>query len=125
MKVLVVKFDLNKMRFITMIEEFEKDSRSNLKDYYRIIGCDSIDITNYSKDIAIVVDDEGLLKSANPVLEIAVDRNYYGNTIQLAGTLVFAKNHYGEDGISLVGLTEEEILLLLRSLKMRAIGISN
>lgn len=54
------------MRFITAIEEFEKDSRSNLKDYYRIIGCDSIDITKYSKDIAIVIDDERTTEKWQP-----------------------------------------------------------
>lgn len=122
MKVLLIKFDLNTMRFITEIESFKKDSERNaLHDYYRLIDCNSIDIVNYNDDIAIIVDDEGLLKSNNPIVEITINDSYKHH---LAGTLIFAKNHYGDDRISLIGLSDGEIFNLMTTLKLKAIGVT-
>lgn len=120
MKVLTLGFNFESKRIETEIVEFEK-KESNLKDYYRIIGCDCIDIVNYSQEIAIVVDDEGLLISDNPVFEIL---NINGNPLQLAGKLVFTKNYYGEDGISQVGLCLGDLVELLVNLKIRVIGVT-
>jgi hypothetical protein len=120
MKVLTVKYNFESKRIETEIVEF-KINESNLKDYYRIIGCGCIDIVNFSHDVAIIVDDEGLLKSDNHVFELL---NNDGNPLQLAGKLVFTKNHYGDDGISQVGLCLGDLVELLVNIKIRLIGVT-
>lgn len=121
MKVFTIGFNLEKGIIEDEVIEFEKDDNSNLGDYYSIIGCRSIDIVNLNKDIAVIVDDEGLLKSSNPVLQINTDDS---NELQLSGKLIFAKNHYTDDGISLTGLSSGECLELMISLKIKVIGVT-
>ncbi|MDF2789972.1 MAG: hypothetical protein K0S80_3070 [Neobacillus sp.] len=120
MKVLTVGFNFENKRIETEVVEFE-NNESNLKDYYHIIGCDCNDIVNYSQEIAIIVDDEGLLKSDNPVFELF---NNNDNPLQLAGKLVFTKNHYGDDGISQVGFCLGDLVELLVNLKIRLIRVT-
>jgi hypothetical protein len=120
MKVLTVGFNFDRKRIETKIVEFEQN-KSNLKDYYRIIDCDCIDIVNYSPKIAIIVDDEGLLKSDNPVFELLVGN---GKSMQLAGKLVFTKNHCSDDGIYQVGLSLGDLVKLMVNLKIRLIGVT-
>lgn len=120
MKVYTVGFDFEKMAIKTEVVEFEKEN-NNLKNYYNIIGCDTIDIVNLNEDIAIVVDDDGLLKSGTPVFEIKTED---GAELQLAGKLLFAKNNYTNDGTKLTGLTSGEIFNLMINLEIRVIGVT-
>lgn len=120
MKVYFIGFDFKIMSYVDGVKEIEKDDKNgNLKDYYRIIDCDLIDIVNYSEEIAIVVDDEGLLKSGNPVFEINLPN---GNQLHLAGTLVFAKDP--KNGESLTGLDAGEIYNLMMNLDIKVIGVT-
>ncbi|WP_053071868.1 DUF3846 domain-containing protein [Ornithinibacillus contaminans] len=91
-----------------------------LDDYYKIIGCERIDITDYNDDIAIIVDDEGLFKENTFYTEfVAPD----GCNFQLAGKLIFARNVYTENGTSLTGLTAGECFKLIDSIKPRLMGV--
>ena len=49
---------------------------------YEKIGCDLVDVVYIDNNVTMWVDDEGLLKSDNAVLE-------YTNNITLAGNIVF------------------------------------
>ena len=79
---------------------------NGLKDYYKLIGCRTIDITNRKigdVDVKIVSDDEGaLVNNAKPS---AVD--IVGN-IALYGNLLIASGRVTEDG-ELTELTQDEI----------------
>ncbi|RKJ50410.1 hypothetical protein D7X33_32650 [Butyricicoccus sp. 1XD8-22] len=98
------------------------EKEQDLDFYYKNLGCEMIDIVNYSREIAIVVDDEGLLKSNNPVFEV-IDAN--GNKLHLAGNLLFAKNHFDEyEGVSLRGLDAGEAYNLMMELKFKVIGVT-
>ena len=122
MKVFTIDFDIEKMAIKNGVVEFKKNADdSNLKDYYNIIGCSSIDIVELNEDIAVVVDDEGLLKSGSPVFEITTND---GHELHLAGKLIFAKNHYTDDGVELMGLDSGEILSLMVDLKLSVIGVT-
>lgn len=77
-KIRVVKYDPRS-------KEFTEAEVSKSDDFYKLLECDLFDVVRVSDEIDIFVDDEGLLKSGNPVSEVALD---WGNT-KLAGILVF------------------------------------
>jgi hypothetical protein len=61
----------------------------NYKDYYKYLECDTFDaVTNAVGDISAFIDDEGLLKSGNLVVDIspfAFPQPYAGNIVLVGG----------------------------------------
>lgn len=79
---------------------------NGLDDYYKIIGCRTIDIISRSIGdvrIEIVIDDEGALVKNPKVSGISID-----GTPMLCGNLLVASGRVTEDG-ELTELTEAEI----------------
>lgn len=95
---------------------------SNYKDFAKIVSSELIDVVEYNDEIDIVIDDEGLLKSGNPVLEITTPYGKY----ELAGKLLFLKKQLNGDGIKLIGLDTGEAFKLLMELdgNIRPIGVT-
>lgn len=104
-KFLVIDFSHEERKIFPRIEERE-EKESHLEDFYEIIGCDYIDIVPVNEEVAIVVDDEGLLKSQNLVFEIRDNKSGFQH--QLAGRLVFVKN--GQEDVR--GFTAGEVFEL-------------
>ena len=93
-----------------MIDVENKDVRlveaNTLDDYYRLIGCRTIDIISRSIGdirVEIVLDDEGALVENPKVSAISVD-----GTPMLFGNLLIASGKVTEDG-ELTELTKDEI----------------
>ena len=79
---------------------------NGLDDYYRFIGCRTIDIIHRrigDVEVEIVLDDEGLLVNAPKPSGISID-----GTPVLFGNLLIASGRVTEDG-ELTELTEEEV----------------
>lgn len=91
----------------------EIEVEPSLKEYYRLIGCDCIDIVVREIDghpYNIVLDDEGLLKP-NRITAMALTSDIFGNTERLAGTLLV----FGVDEEwDLAGLDDDEVLQIQR-----------
>lgn len=94
---------------------------ADYKDFGKLIGSSFIDVVEFNEEIDIVVDDEGLLVSDNPVLGIDTP---YGE-VQLAGSLLFVKKVHSIEGIELVGLDAGELFNLLTQLegKIKVLGV--
>lgn len=89
-----------KNRDVKMVEANELD------DYYRLIGCRTIDIVSRSIGdvrVEIVIDDEGALVNNPKVSAIDID-----GTQMLYGNLLVASGRVTDDG-ELTELTQEEI----------------
>ena len=89
-----------KNREVKMVEANELD------DYYRLIGCRTIDIVSRSIGdvrVEIVLDDEGALVDKPKVSAIDID-----GTPMLFGNLLVASGRVTEDG-ELTELTQEEV----------------
>ena len=89
-----------KNREVKMVEA------NGLDDYYKIIGCRTIDIISRSIGdvrVEIVLDDEGALVEHPKVSAIGID-----GTPMLYGNLLIASGRVTEDG-ELTPLTEEEV----------------
>lgn len=78
------------------------DILDSLDSFYRIIGCNTIDITQCA-GIDVICDDEGLLKDSTPSLFILDDSGKVSGC--LVGGLVFAG--HDKDG-NTVSLNEEQ-----------------
>ena len=94
--------------FLITAEETKVVNASELEDYYRLIGCDCIDIVARkigNKYFEIICDDEGLLKE-NPRIS-AVDKNMKP---ALIGNLLIA-GPVDEDG-ELTSLSDEDISII-------------
>ena len=94
--------------FLITAEETKVVKASELEDYYRLIGCDCIDITTRKigdRYLEIICDDEGLLKN-NPRVS-AID-----NLMKpaLVGNLLIA-GPVDEDG-ELTSLSDEDISII-------------
>ena len=93
-----------------LLDVVNKDVRmveaNTLDDYYRLIGCDYVDIIHRrigDVEVEIVLDDEGLLVENPKPSGISVD-----GSIMLWGNLLIASGRVTDDG-ELTELTEAEI----------------
>lgn len=107
-------FDVKNCKF--EIIETEKPDRQM---FYDKIDCDLIDIAVRKidgKEFNIVLDEEGVLKEY-PIVS-AIDGKY---DPMLVGNLMFFSGKTTPDG-ELIGLTEEEIDHILRSVRVMSLG---
>ena len=93
-----------------LLDVVNKDVRmveaNTLDDYYRLIGCDYVDIIHRrigDVEVEIVLDDEGLLVEDPKPSGISVN-----GSIMLWGNLLIASGRVTDDG-ELTELTEEEV----------------
>lgn len=86
---------------------------NGLDDYYKIIGCRTIDIISRSIGdvrVEIVLDDEGALVKNPKVSAISID-----GTPMLCGNLLVASGRVTDDG-ELTELTEDEVAELMNNI---------
>ena len=116
----ILSFDIEKGRFNMNLVDIGEDN--DYKTYRNLIDSDLIDVAEYNEDIDIIVDDEGLLVSGNPVLEI---KTQWGSR-PLAGKLLFLKREIQDDNIRNVGLSTGEAFKLVLELQdnLKIIGIT-
>lgn len=113
--------------------DFSQDAISMLETYHSNIECDTIDMTSFGgiqnpEGYTVIVDDEGLLKSDNVVLEYKLPIGDKVATLELAGTILIGKSDYVEgredDGLYEVGLTDKDIEYINNNIEMRLLGIT-
>lgn len=117
----VLYFDLDKGRF--KMELVDIHEGSDYKTFRNLIDSDLIDVAEYNENVDIIVDDEGLMVSGNPVIEI---QTKWGKR-QLAGKLLFLKREIEDDSVRNVGLSVGEVFALSLELekKISLFGITD
>lgn len=88
-----------------IVEVIEK----SLDSYYKIIGCNYIDMVDLDKGIDIIVDDEGLLKDFIPNMA-----HPYDSKSTLVGTCIFAAR---DDEGATVSLNDKQIDIALSKIE--------
>ena len=95
-----------KMLMLDVVNKDVKMVEANgLDDYYKLIGCDYVDIIHRrigDVEVEIVLDDEGALVESRKPSGISVD-----GAVMLFGNLLVASGRVTDDG-ELTELTEEE-----------------
>ena len=94
---------------------FEEDF--GLEDMYNHVGCDHLDIVRLPERIDIWVDDEGLLKSGNIVMQYQLKD--IGEPLHLAGNALFLS--YDDEG-NTIGLTNDQIMWIAENIEFVPYG---
>lgn len=120
MKVYAINFNTEIFKIEADVHEI-KDS--SLDEQYEILvkllNADGLDVIDYSRDIAILVDDRGFEKKGYPIFKLKTEDNI---TCHLAGKLLFVRNIYNEESTDFGGITYEDIFHLRRLLDIQIIG---
>ncbi|KRG13912.1 hypothetical protein ACA30_13350 [Virgibacillus soli] len=88
----------------TKVVSFEGGGMKEKLSFFREeIDCHTFDIVQYTPVIDLVVDDEGLLVSGNPVFE-------FPNGILIVGSFLVGRQVKTKEGIETVGFPSEEAL---------------
>lgn len=121
MKVYVVNFntdvfkveaDVVTIKYASIDEQYDK--------LIELLGSDGLDVLDYNDDIAILVDDVGVVKPNNPVFELKTED---GHTLQLVGKLLFVRNVYNADSTDFGGITYEDVEYIRNDLNIKIIGM--
>ncbi|MEK4701961.1 hypothetical protein MKX47_20905 [Solibacillus sp. FSL R7-0668] len=86
-----------------------------------ILQSTGYDFYDYSDEITILVDDQGMFKQGNPVFEVI---SYYGDVAQLAGRLLFVRNVENEFSTDIGSITYEDIFKLRNEMKIQFVGFT-
>jgi hypothetical protein len=120
-QLLKIGFDVENQMFFTSIVHIDRDPHKEFMSYQKHIGCRMIDIVRLSEDVCIIINDEGLLESNNPVFRIQAED---GTELNLAGTMLFAGNRFTEEGYEVDSLSYEHLATILNNLNIAVIGIT-
>lgn len=97
-KIINVDYTIEKSEEVDSLDFFH-DHVSN------IIDITSLGLFDYEKDLAFVIDDEGLMKSGNLVYLVEIG----DKSMHIAGDFLIGRNELKEDGIYTIGFTKDEI----------------
>lgn len=121
---IVIGMENDRISALTQIlpDELENDK---LKFFYQHMGCnivEALDIEINGLDAVLVVDEEGALKSGNPVFSMYCENAKVRHMI--AGTFIIALNKYTEEGIEFSGFPlghKQKLLQLVQGLEKHPI----
>lgn len=115
-------FDMDTLKIQAEVLKIEnslpEDLDSQINQVLNSIGYEYYD---YNDEIAILVDDQGLFKSGNPVFEIVSE---YGDYSKLAGRLLFVRNVENENSVDIGSIKYEDIFKLRTKLKIQLVGMT-
>lgn len=95
-----------------------KNDLPEYKIFANMIHAETIDIVDFTQDLCLIVDDEGLLKSGNLVYEIKLKEA----THQIAGRFAIGRNEFCErKGLNTVPLQPNDFIELAK-LDIQIIG---
>lgn len=119
MQIYTVYFDTDITKFNAEVITL---SNNNIdEEINRFLNATGYDYYDYSDDITILVDHQGLFKEGLPVFEI---ESIYGDTARLAGKLLFVRNIETEHSVDIGSIRDEDIVQLRDSLKIKFIGFT-
>lgn len=122
MRVYTIDFDINIMKLNAEVIELETESSEVLDaEINRVLRASGYDYFDYSDEITILVDDNGLFKKGLPVFEI---ESMYGDIGRLAGRLLFVRNVENEFSTDIGSITDIDIVQLRNELKIQFIGFT-
>lgn len=101
-----------KTQLVSLPEDF------GLEYMYKYIQCDMVDVVEIAEGIDIWVDDNGLFKPGNTVLEYKIKDNP-DVVLHLAGNALFLSS---DDEGNSIGLTMEQLSWLGKQLSIRPYG---
>ena len=103
-----------KIQLVSLPKDF------GLEEMYKHIQCDMVDVVEITEGIDIWVDDNGLFKPGNTVLEYKLKSNAE-EPLHLAGNALFLSS---DDEGNSIGLTMEQLNWIGKELMVRPYGMT-
>ncbi|WHP41464.1 hypothetical protein [Lysinibacillus capsici] len=116
-----IGLNINLMKSEGTLLKLNSSRESVYQDLARIMEYETLDFQDYSEELVMIVDGNGYFNKNYLVFQIVTQ---YGDTIELAGSIIFAKNIETEDSTDIGPISEEEILILRDKLNIKLIGIT-
>jgi len=116
-----IGFNVNKVQFEGSIIELLSSRDSIYEDLAKNLECETLDFQDYSEEIVMIVDENGYFKTLFPIFQIETQ---FGDIVELAGSIIFAKNIETEDSTDIGEISEKEIFNLRDTLNIKLIGIT-
>lgn len=121
LQVYLLYFDTESTKYKADILILNGDNKKLDDEINRVLQSTGYEFYDYSDEITILVDDQGMFKYGNPVFEVISD---YGDTTQLAGRLIFARNIENDFSMDIGSLTSNDIFHLRQNLKIKLLGLT-
>ena len=122
MQMYAVYFDVEMMKMNAEVLNLIADTDDALdKQIHLILDATGYDFFDYSDEIVILVDSQGLFKEGVPVFEI---ESAYGDVNKLAGKLLFVRNIENEFSTDIGSITYEDIFKLRNEMKIQFVGFT-
>src|SRR5690606_34797761 len=97
-----IKGEGEHIEFDSKVVSFEGNEQDEKLSFFReSIGCQWFDIVAYSEVLDLVVNDEGLMISGNPVFD-------FPNDMKIAGSFLVGRQLMTEEGVNTVGFDSVE-----------------
>lgn len=116
-----IGFNIYEMKFEGLMIELQSSRDSIYMDLAKYLGCETLDFQDYSEEIVMIVDEKGYFKTAFPIFQIETK---FGDKVELAGSIIFAKNIETAHSTDIGEISVEEILNLRDNLNIKLIGIT-
>lgn len=110
-----VENNKNKNGFVTV------DEKDSLKDYYKHIETDIVEMVDLTEDIIAIVDEEGLFKMRNPVYEFNVN----GHKFTLVGNILLGKLEVDGYDTNIVSIDASTVSNFIKQAGVRIIGYTS
>ena len=122
LQVYLLYFDSEIMKIQAEVLQIHNETSDILdEEINRTLQADGYDFYDYSDEISILVDDQGLFKPNNPVFEIVSE---FGDRAKLAGRLLFVRNIDNEFSVDIGSIKYEDIFNLRTQLQIQLIGVT-
>ena len=122
MQFYTIYFDTSIMKMNAEILNVSAENSDELDvEIKKILNANGYEFLDYSDEIAILVDDQGLFKEGLPVFEVV---STYGDINKLAGKLVFVRNIENEFSTDIGSITIEDVLKLKEDLIIKLVGFT-
>lgn len=122
MKFYIINFN---SRTLSLEAEVEGADINSIEIYERlceILGCESIEFIDFNDEIVMIVDELGKFKKMNPIFKVKTD---YGEYVELAGKILFARNIYNEFSTDIGSIKYEDIFNLRLNLDIQLLGMTS
>lgn len=115
-------FDTSIMKLRAEVIQISNESSEKLDiELNNYLTSDGYEFVDYSDDITILVDDTGFFKPENPVFRV---ETVFGDTLKLAGRLLFVRNIYNEYSTDVGSIKYEDIFMLRTQLQIQLVGMT-
>ncbi|WP_342574005.1 hypothetical protein MHH37_17225 [Solibacillus sp. FSL K6-1781] len=116
-----IGFNIYEMQFEGSKIELHSSRDTIYEDLANNLECETLDFQDYSDQIVMIVDENGFFKASFPIFQIITK---FGDTVELAGSIIFAKNIESEHSTDIGEISEDEIFDLRDNLSIKLLGIT-